>query len=214
MSWRLKVCLAALAGLALLMPASPNILAATPAAEMVPLTKGQVLRGRFEQTRELKGFDAPLKSNGNFVVAPGRGLIWRTVTPFAVATIMSASGLLQEVNGQEAMRVPANKLPFVTKLYEMLGGALSGDLKALSNVFEITRKDDAKGWRLVMSPLRADDINMPMKSITVRGQKFVEEVLMTKTNGDVERLVLLDQKLTASDLQSDETVLLDKAGKL
>jgi hypothetical protein len=214
MSWHLKVCRAALVAL-LVSAATPSLIeAATPVVEMVPLTKGQVLRGRFEQIRELKGFDAPLKSNGNFVVAPGRGLIWRTQTPFAVATIMSSSGLLQEVNGQEAMRVPANKLPFVTKLYEMLGGALAGDLKALSNVFEITRKDDAKGWRLILVPLKPDDINMPMKSITVRGHRFVEEVLMAKTNGDVERLVLNDQKLTTTDLPADEAALLDKAGKL
>jgi Outer membrane lipoprotein carrier protein LolA-like len=213
MTWGLRFCMAALAGAFVCLTAPTHNPAAAAGIEMTPLTKGQVLRGRFEQTRELKGFDAPLKSSGTFVVAPGRGLIWRTTAPFAVATIMSAAGLVQEVNGQEAMRIAADKLPFVTKLYEMLGGALSGDLKALSNVFDIKRSDDVKGWRLTLIPLRTDDVNMPMKAIVIRGQKLVEEVLMTKTNGDADRLVLLDQKLTASELGKEEAALIEKASK-
>ena len=208
----LKLCLVYLTG-ALFAVGATSAIGAAPAIDMATVAKGQVLRGRFEQTRELKGFDAPLKSNGSFVVAPGRGLIWRVDTPFPMTTIMSSSGLLQDVNGQEALRVPANKLPFVTKLYEMLAGALAGDLAALSSTFEITRKDDSKGWRFTMVPHKADDPNMPLKSIAVRGQKFVEEVIMVKDNGDKERLVLIDQKLAKSDPLPDEEKLLARVGK-
>jgi Outer membrane lipoprotein carrier protein LolA-like len=187
--------------------------AAAPVAGMTPVRQGEVLRGRFKQIRELKGFDAPLQSNGSFVVAPGRGLIWRVEAPFPMATIMSASGLLQDVNGKEAMRVPANKMPFIAKLYDMLGGALSGDLEALSSSFVITREAEAKGWRFRMVPKNAGDPNMPLKSIVVRGQAFVEEVQMVKDNGDKELLVLIEQKATKGELAADEVAMLDRVGK-
>jgi hypothetical protein len=187
--------------------------AAAPVAEMTPVRQGEVLRGRFKQIRELKGFDTPLQSNGSFVVAPGRGLIWRVEAPFPMATMMSASGLLQDVNGKEAMRVPANKMPFIAKLYDMLGGALSGDLEALSSSFVITREAEAKGWRFRMVPKNAGDPNMPLKSIVVRGQAFVEEVQMVKDNGDKELLVLIEQKATKGELAADEAALLDRVGK-
>ena len=55
---------------------------------------GQILRGRFEQFRTLKGFGAPLKSAGSFTLAVERGLIWRAETPFAMMTVMTGNGLL------------------------------------------------------------------------------------------------------------------------
>ena len=192
----------------------PSAWSAPPAIEITPLEKGQILRGKFEQLRTLKGFDAPLKSTGSFTLVPGRGLIWRTEAPFAMTTIMSPTGLIQEMAGRETMRAPAARLPFMSKLYGMLGGALGGDWQALSGAFNVSRKSDAKGWQVTLVPLKADDPNMPLRSIGLQGRKFVEEVDMAKPNGDRERLVLFDQKLDAAALTAEEEALLTTAGKL
>jgi len=88
------------------------------------LQAGQVLRGRFVQERHLQGFNAPLRSEGRFVLAAGKGLIWRAEKPFAVTTAISPAGLAQEVGGNETMRLPSSRLPFLSRLYDMLGGAL------------------------------------------------------------------------------------------
>src|SRR5215475_15469838 len=108
--------------------ASPAVTA--PAIEVTPLAQGQILRGRFEQQRFLQGFQAPLKSSGTFVLSPGLGLIWKTESPFALTTIMSPAGLIQEVGGRETIRMPSSRIPFMSKLYAMLGGALTGDWDA------------------------------------------------------------------------------------
>ncbi|WP_448207156.1 LolA family protein [Azospirillum sp. sgz302134] len=194
-----------LALVAVLALASP-VLAAPP--EPATLGEGQVLRGRFVQERHLKGFQAPLKSEGRFTLVPGRGLLWRTETPFAVTTVMSPSGLVQEVRGAETMRMPASKLPFLSRLYAMLGGALGGDLKALEGMFTVARERDANGWRLVLTPLKADDPAMPIRSITLTGARLVEAVEITKPDGDFDRLRFLDQSLTAGPPAPDEAQLL------
>ena len=66
-------------------------------AQSLGLAGGEVLRGRFTQQRFLQGFNAPLTSSGSFIVAPGRGIVWRGETPFAIVTVMGPGGLVQRV---------------------------------------------------------------------------------------------------------------------
>ena len=186
---------------------------AAPVVEVTPLAKGQVLRGRFEQLRFLQGFQAPLKSSGTFVLAPGLGLIWKTEAPFALTTVMSPAGLVQEVGGRETMRMPSARIPFMSKLYAMLGGALTGDWEGLSSAFNITHKADGKGWRLKLEPIRADDPEMPIRAIDLHGSRFLEDVDLIKLNGDHDRLVFLNQKLESASPTPEESELLARAGE-
>ena len=196
-------------GVAFVMACIASAFAAPPIEDAARLKDGQILRGRFEQERHLKGFDAPLKSSGTFVLVPGRGLIWRTETPFAVSTVMSPAGMMQEVRGKETMRLAAAKLPFMSKLYAMLGGALTGDWSALSSTFNIVRKPQAEGWSLQLVPLKADDPNMPIKSIQARGNKLIEEIEVTKPDGDRDRLLFRDQKIETTAPSAAEAALFD-----
>jgi len=192
---------------------APPVLAA-PAIEVTPLSQGQVLRGRFEQLRFLQGFQNPLKSSGTFFLAPGLGLIWKTEAPFALTTVMSPAGLVQEVGGRETMRMPSARMPFMSKLYAMLGGALTGDWEGLSSAFKITRKTEGKGWRLKLEPIRADDPAMPIRAIDLHGSRFLEDVDIIKLNGDHDRLVFLNQKLESASPTQEESDLLAKVGQL
>ena len=194
--------------------AAPALVLAAPAVEVTPLAEGQVLRGRFEQLRFLQGFQSPLKSSGTFFLAPGLGLIWKTEMPFALTTVMSPSGLVQEVSGRETMRMPSARIPFMSKLYAMLGGALTGDWEGLSSAFTVTRKVDGKGWRLKLEPIKADDPGMPIRAIDLHGSRFLEGVELMKVNGDRDRLVFLNQKLETAAPTSDESKLLARAGEL
>jgi hypothetical protein len=194
--------------------AAPALVLAAPAVEVTPLAEGQVLRGRFEQLRFLQGFQSPLKSSGTFFLAPGLGLIWKTEMPFALTTVMSPSGLVQEVSGRETMRMPSARIPFMSKLYAMLGGALTGDWEGLSSAFTVTRKVDGKGWRLKLEPIKADDPGMPIRAIDLHGSRFLEGVELMKVNGDRDRLVFLNQKLETAAPTPDESKLLARAGEL
>jgi Outer membrane lipoprotein carrier protein LolA-like len=193
---------------------APTTVLAAPAVEVKPLAEGQVLRGRFEQSRFLQGFQAPLKSSGTFFLAPGLGLIWKTETPFALTTVMSPAGLVQEVSGRETMRMPSARIPFMSKLYAILGGALTGDWEGLSSAFTVTRKVEGKGWRLKLEPINADDPGMPIRAIDLRGSRFLEDVEVTKVNGDRDRLVFLNQKLETTAPTPEESQLLARAGQL
>lgn len=100
----------------------PAGLAAAPTPQVV--AAGQVLRGHFVQDRQLAGFAKPLRSEGSFALVPGRGLIWRGEKPFPNTTIISSAGILQVVNGQPAVHLPASRLPGLNHLYAALGAAV------------------------------------------------------------------------------------------
>jgi Outer membrane lipoprotein carrier protein LolA-like len=185
--------------------------AAPPVEGTIRLREGQILRGRFEQERYLQGFQTPLKSTGTFLLVPGRGLLWRTEVPFAVTTVISPAGLIQEVRGRETTRLPAAKLPFMSKLYAMLSGTITGDWSALASTFKVVRTSDAKGWTLQLTPLEADDPNLPILSIWARGGALLAEIELVKPHGDRDRLVFRDQKIEAAQPAAQEAALLESA---
>ena len=167
-----------------------------------------MLRGRFVQERHLAGFDRPVRSQGTFALVPGRGLIWRAETPFPVTTVVTPSGLVQSVAGTETTRLPAARLPFLTRLYTMMSGALAGDWRALEGDFSIRRE----ATRITLSPRRADDpAAAAISSITATVTRFVDEVDIVKPGGDVDHLAFTGQSLAAGPPTADEATALESA---
>jgi len=179
-------------------------IAAEPDLGQKTITKGQILRGQFNEERILQGFNAPLKSNGHFVIAPEYGLIWSTDKPFAITTIIKPTGLTQKVNGKQTMDLPAEKVPFMTRLYNMLGGTLAGNWVALDADFIVTKSGTDNKWQVTLEPRQKDNISMPFSLITVTGSQFVDHVVMQKADGDLDSINFLNQKLSTSPLTAEE----------
>jgi len=182
------------------------------APQAIPV--GHILRGHFQQDRQLAGFSKPLRTEGSFLLVPGKGLIWFGEKPFANTTIITSAGILQLANGQEAMRLPASQLPGLSHLYEVLGAALTGNIDPLRQTFAITESAQAAQWQLVLKPLHPDSPSMSqLKSLTLSGGHFVDAVEIDKGGGDVDHITFLDQVETAADLSANEKALLGKLGK-
>ena len=94
--------------IALALAAWVGIGAPAAQAQSLGLAGGEVLRGRFTQQRFLQGFNAPLISSGSFIVAPGRGIVWRGEAPFAIVTVMGPGGLVQRVAGGATTHYPVS----------------------------------------------------------------------------------------------------------
>src|ERR1700677_2967511 len=80
-------------------------------ADVCPtLAPGQTLYGRFVQQRYLKGLTAPLNTEGDFVVAPAVGIIWRIDQPVRSVTVITAAGMRRITDG-DVQRLASSKLP-------------------------------------------------------------------------------------------------------
>jgi hypothetical protein len=175
------------------------------------LAPGQVLRGRFVQERTMEGFAAPLKSTGDFVLAPDRGLIWQAKQPFAVTTVMTEKGILQENGDAQMLNLPSEKAPFVTQLYDILNGALVGDSALLEKHFAVRQSEDSAGWHILLTP-RQGAQKAGIREIVIDGGQFVNHVQVTKDGGDRDRLIFTEQSLGAP-LDSAEIDLLARVGE-
>ena len=107
------------------------------------------------------------------------------------------------------MRLPSSRLPFLSRLYDMLGGALGGDWRALEHDFTVEKSGDAKSWQVTLSPRNGPDpLTVPFGSITARGSRFVDGVRINKPDGDFDELRFLDQTLSDNPLSSEESAVL------
>jgi hypothetical protein len=173
----------------------------------VTLASGEVLRGRFVQQRFLQGFNAPLISSGSFVLAPGRGLIWRGEVPFALTIAISPDGLVQQVEGGATTRYPASRLPLISRLYEVFNAALTGDWKKLETAFQVRRDGADTNWAMTLTP-RQNDAAMPIRDVVVRGRQYVDSVQLSRVNGDSERIEFSGQTVSRGPLDARESDLL------
>ena len=171
---------------------------------------GEVLRGRFTQERRLAGFARPLLSSGTFLLAPGRGLIWQTELPFAITTIITTEGLVQEVDGAPTMRLDAARLPFLARLYEVIGGALAGDWQTLDARFSTVRRAGPAGWELALTSRAGgpDPGAPPFRAITLRGAAFLEGAVIERSDEGSDTIVFSDQTITTTELSAGDAARL------
>ena len=198
----------------LLLALSLLLLCGAAPPEPGALKPGQAIHGRFVQERHLAGLASPLRSEGSFLLATGKGLIWRGEKPFATTVVITPAGILQTVNGAEVQRLPASRLPFLARFYDMLSGALSGDWSTLAHDFTVTRSSEGEQWTMALTPARTDDpAAAQLKSITVTGAKFVDAVEIRRANGDWEHLTFLEQALSAAPLAAADAQLFGQAAQ-
>jgi hypothetical protein len=173
------------------------------------LAPGQTLQGRFVQERHLKGLASTLKSEGSFVLAPGKGLIWRVEQPIQTLTVITPAGIRQFINGSEVQHIEAARVPFIAHFYDMLNGSLMGDWSAMRHDFAVQTTGDRKAWRTVLMPLHPDDpIAGMLASIVISGSKMVDSVDINRTSGDSEHMAFIDQKVSSVPLDGDTVRLL------
>jgi hypothetical protein len=139
-------------------------------------------------------------------------LIWRGEKPFANTTVITSGGIVQLAGNREAMRLPASQLPGLSRLYDVLGSALSGNIAPLRQTFTVEQKSDADPWQIVLTPLQTGAAAQ-LKSLTLAGHQFVETVEIDRGGGDVDRITFSDQAVTRAEPTADEKALLQTLRK-
>ena len=162
----------------------------------------------------MQGFSAALKTTGDFVLAPGSGLIWQAKEPFAVTTVMTAKGVSQQNGSVQMLNLPSSKSPFLAQLYDILGGALAGNPQMLEQHFDVKRSEGTDGWRLVLTPKAQGTASaISVKEIEIIGHRFVDQVVIQKDSGDRDRLTFAGQSLDGGPLDAQEAELLTRVGQ-
>ena len=202
---RAAVIFACAAMLALAAPGHAEVAAIWPS-----LAAGSTLRGSFTQEQYLKGLTAPLKTEGDFVVAPARGIIWRSVEPVRSVTVITAAGMRRILDDSEVQRLASARMPAFARMYELLDRAIVGDWSALRQDFAVVSIGDRHAWRVVLTPLHAaGPLATHLTSVILAGGDRIDTVDINRADGDAEHVAFLNQVVSSAPLAEPDADLLN-----
>ncbi|RYF01573.1 MAG: outer membrane lipoprotein carrier protein LolA [Comamonadaceae bacterium] len=142
------------------------------------------LQGEFEQSKQVQGFKKPLLSRGDFVIARGRGVLWRTRTPFASELKLTRNQMEASQGGAPALRMDSQREPALRLVNEMMFALLGGDIAALSQLFVLEGELlGERAWRITLVPKQAA-WRQVLQSIDLAGERHVREVRIVEAAGD------------------------------
>ena len=173
---------------------------AKPAAE---LAAAQVLTGRFVQRRYLAGLDRPLVSQGDFLLARGQGVLWRTVSPFASEFVLSASGMTLR-DGASATHVSSSERPALRTALEVFFALFALDVARLAESFELFGRNEGDHWQVGLRP-RDSGLARVFDQAVISGAHAVERIELSSAAGDRTEIELAGIETRASALDASES---------
>ncbi|TWG81829.1 outer membrane lipoprotein carrier protein LolA [Cupriavidus gilardii J11] len=168
------------------------------------VAQSPVIRGKFEQQRQLAGFDKPLRSRGDFVVARDRGMIWATREPLVSTLVATPDSLVvRDGEGHVQQRIAPGGRDGMQAVGDSVAALLRADFAPLARAFDIDGKlGGGRTWRLVLTP-RDAAMKRAVSRIELAGDRYVREVRVREAGGDVTQVRLLAVQ-GADSLSSDE----------
>jgi len=183
------------------------LLGAAPVADIQAiLAKPKVLCGRFDQTKQLAGLKNPLRSSGRFCVVADKGVLWRSLQPFANTLRLTRDEIVQWHGERVTLRLNAQQEPTLRLINSILFAVLAGDLGQLEKHFDV---DGVLGDGVWSVKLKARDAGVAkvIAAIALDGGAYVKNVAIDEANGDRTRIVFSAIQTGAQAMTGDEAAL-------
>jgi hypothetical protein len=183
------------------------LLGAAPVAEIQAiLAKPKVLCGRFDQTKQLAGLKNPLRSSGRFCVVADKGVLWRSLQPFANTLRLTRDEIVQWQGERLAMRLNAKQEPTVRLINTLLFSVLAGDLGQLEKYFDVEGVAGDGAWSV---KLKARDAGVAkvIGAIALDGGAYVKNIAIDEAMGDRTRIVFSAIQTGEQAMTSEEAAL-------
>ncbi len=179
--------------------------AADPLAQVrAQVAQVPVLRGEFAQEKQVAGFKNPLRSNGRFLLARDKGVLWTTTAPFPSEIVITQDRILsRQRDGSRRVEVDGKQQPGLRSVNAMMFALMSGDMKALTSTFDVKEEAAAGGWKMTLVP-RSRQLAQAFTSVRLSGDRYVREVELREANGDLTRLRFSGMSEAPATLSRDE----------
>jgi hypothetical protein len=147
------------------------------------LARPKILCGRFDQSKQLVGLKKPVNSNGRFCVVADKGVLWRTLQPFANTLKVTRDEIIQLSGERVAVRLDARQEPAVRMINSVLFALLAGDLEPLEKLFDIDGAAQDKSWSVKLKP-RDPGLSKVISGIALDGGTYVKSIVISEASGD------------------------------
>lgn len=167
------------------------------------LEQPTVLRGSFEQSKQIEGFKKPLLSAGDFIVSRERGVLWRTIKPFPSVLKLTRDEIVASQGDAVTFRLSADTEPSVRIINGLMFSLLNGDVAALGKQFAISGSTTLDEWSLDLKPRQAAFAKL-IRAIALKGDAHVREIAIDEANGDKTQIRFSDQISVPASLSAAE----------
>lgn len=181
-------------------------LAAEPASGVrARLVQAPVLRGAFEQEKRLKGFRNPLRSQGDFLLARDRGIVWNTRKPFASTLLLGKDRLqTRQPDGRKQDVIAAGNSQALGVANSLMLALVGGNVDSLQESFDVRESVAADGsWSLALVPKRGP-LRKAFQRIELQGDRYVRRVQLIELRGDITDIRFSGIVDTPAQLSQDE----------
>jgi hypothetical protein len=183
------------------------LLGAAPVAEIQAiLAKPKILCGRFDQTKQLAGLKNPLRSSGRFCVVPEKGVLWRSLQPFANTLRLTREEIVQWQGERVAMRLNAKQEPTVRIINSLMFSILAGDLGQLEKYFDVEGVAGDGAWSVKLKA-RDTGVAKVIGAIALDGGAYVRNIAIDEASGDRTRIVFSAIQTGEQAMTSEEAAL-------
>lgn len=166
----------------LLLAASLNTHAFSPADLQAQLQAHQTVQGQFEQSRFIRSLPQPMRTTGQFVLQRGQGLLWQVQKPFEVKLRVCGKGIAQW-DGKNR-RWQGSSSHAQTAQVKLFMALLAGDTAVLDKQFSLQLSGNAQNWSLKLQPKTAV-MKQIFQDIEVKGSKgLLQTVELREKQGE------------------------------
>jgi hypothetical protein len=167
-----------------------------------------VFCGTFEQSKTLVGVKQPVRSSGRFCVVAGKGILWRTIHPFASSLLITRDAITEKRSGETAQRISAEQEPGVRAINDLLFSLFGGDLSRLAASFEVTGSMSGANWTAKLTP-RTAGMRTVIAGIELQGGAFVQRIALHDAGGDRTIIVFSGIATGSAAMQPEEAQQLE-----
>lgn len=171
------------------------------------LASHQVVRGNFTQTRHMQMFDAPLESQGQFLLSSQYGLWWQQTTPFPTSLVLTQDTLSQQVGSEPAQVVKVADNPMVFYFSHVFLSLFQGDTQTLQQQFDLKLSSNQNNqWVLSLTPKSAP-LNKVFSQINIEANEYINRIELVEIHGDRTNIEFSQQTHQPSDLSAAEQAI-------
>lgn len=164
------------------------------------------MRAQFSQEKKLAALRRPLRSQGSFLFAGGKGVCWQTTTPFDTLFVITPEAIFQKSENARPIRVKAEEQPIIHGFTNVFLALFKGDTAALSEEFTLTFAGTDQDWTIGLKP-KSMLVGKLIEAIVLRGQEYINQVCILETSGD--RTLIHFDSVDFENLNSEELANFD-----
>ena len=147
------------------------------------LAKNPIVKGNFEQEKNLIRLGRSLKSSGNFIIASELGMVCDTLKPFPSTLVLGKDYFIQSRPGGQRTVLSAEGNETFLGMAEVISAVFSGNIRGLLENFKVFYSGSPSAWELGLLPANTAIATFAGR-IVMKGNTAIRSITVHEQNGD------------------------------